>query len=99
LEFLLNKTYPGKKDELIWDMAGCNTAEQVEQVEKYIEVRRDRLVVAQIYGGLTSVLQVCDLIANKLLQQLIKERYYKRKTDFIRAEREREDCDQRRGST
>eukprot|EP00804_Cyclotella_cryptica_P009838 CCRYP_014149-RA/>CCRYP_014149-RA protein AED:0.04 eAED:-0.04 QI:0/-1/0/1/-1/1/1/0/248 len=86
LDILLDKTYPGKKVGLIWDMAGCNTA---EQVAKYIENRKDRLIVAQIYGGLTSVLQVCDLVANKLLKQLIKERYYKWKTDFICAEREK----------
>jgi hypothetical protein len=82
LDFLLDETYPGKKVGLIWDMAGCNTA---EQVAKYIENRKDRLIVAQIYGGLTLVLQVCDLVASKLLKQLNKERYYKWKTDFIRA--------------
>eukprot|EP00804_Cyclotella_cryptica_P007941 CCRYP_015999-RA/>CCRYP_015999-RA protein AED:0.04 eAED:-0.04 QI:0/-1/0/1/-1/1/1/0/248 len=86
LDFLLDKTYRCKKVGLIWDTAGCNTA---EQVAKYIENHKDRLIVAQIYGGLTSVLQFCDLVASKLLKQLIKERYYNWKTDFIRAEREK----------
>ncbi len=35
------------------------------------------------------MLKVCDLVANKLLKQLIKERYYKWKTDFICAEQEK----------
>jgi hypothetical protein len=54
-------------------MSGGNKAEQVAQ---YIENRKDRLVVAQtqIYGGFTSELQVCDLVANKFLK-LVEESF------------------------
>jgi hypothetical protein len=55
-------------------------------VQEFIEEHKDRIVAVGIKGGLTSVIQVCDLVANKDLKQLIKTHYHTWHTGFIREE-------------
>ena len=59
------------------------------RVQDYIAMRaaEGRLVYEDIDGGLTSVLQVCDLAANKEVKDLIKRGYLMYRTEFIRDER------------
>jgi len=53
-----------------------------------------RLAVGYIDGGLTSAIQVCDLVVNKDLKQMIVEDYYACRTALIRGEQifETDDC-------
>ena len=46
-------------------------------VAKYIKKRTEegRLVLEEIKGGLTSVMQVCDLTVNREIKSLIKKGY------------------------
>ena len=62
-----------------------------QKVQAYIneKVAEGRLVIGYINGGLTSVLQVCDLCANKQLKAIIKKLYLRWRNGFIRAEREK----------
>eukprot|EP00956_Cyclotella_meneghiniana_P024783 scaffold50391_cov37-Cyclotella_meneghiniana.AAC.1 len=88
LEFLL-EYYPREIIGLVWD--ACK-AHSTPLVLAFID-QHPRLVVVGIYGGLTSIIQVCDLIANKDLKQAIRKGYYKWRTNFIankKAEIERE---------
>ena len=61
------------------------------EVGDHIKKRTDegRLVVEFIDGGLTSILQVCDLTGNKQLKAMIKELYIDWRTAYIKAEREK----------
>ena len=88
LDWLLDVIHPGKKVGLSMDMAPQHRGGLVQQ---YIKRRHaeGRLVVGYIDGGLTSVLQVCDLAANKEFKALIKKGYLGFRTQFIRKERER----------
>ena len=72
LDHVLDVQYPGKKVAISMDMAPCQTG---ARVKKYIEDRTNEgpLVVMFIDGGLTSVLQVCDLAANKEFKDTIKK--------------------------
>ena len=72
LEFLM-VMYPNKKVGLIWNAA---TQHSTEKVLNFIAQHVDRLVMTELSGGLTSVIQVCDLVANKLLKQLMHDGYY-----------------------
>jgi hypothetical protein len=85
LEFLL-QCYTREVIGLVWD--AC-TAHNAPKVRAFIEQHKDRIIAVGIRGGLTSVIQVCDLVANKDLKQLIKTQYYLWRTDFIKGERER----------
>ncbi|KDO20540.1 hypothetical protein SPRG_13237 [Saprolegnia parasitica CBS 223.65] len=59
----LSELYEGERIGLIWDLA---TAHKGEKVLKFaVELG---IVVAFIPAGLTSILQVCDLIINKTLK-------------------------------
>ena len=62
-----------------------------QKTQAYISrrVAEGRLVIGYVDGGLTSVLQICDLCANKQLKALIKKLYLKWRAEFIKAERER----------
>ena len=80
LEFVL-QLYPNKKVGIIWDAAGCHGT---AKVLAFITQHQDRLVVVGISGGITSVIQVCDLVANKILKQLIRDSYYLWRTAHIR---------------
>jgi hypothetical protein len=85
-DWILNVQYPGKKVGISMDMAPCQTGAKVRQyiAEKTSE---GRLIVVFIDGGLTSVLQVCDLAANKEFKDNIKRLYLKYRTGFLWAER------------
>ena len=67
LEFLLDDLFPGKKVGLSMDHAPCHKA---KAVQAYINKMQDmgRLALEFIDGGLTSVIQVCDLDSNKPLK-------------------------------
>ena len=88
LQFLLDVLYPGKKVGLSMDKAPQHNA---EKVQVYIKKMYDegRLVLEFIDGGLTSVIQVCDLEGNKPLKVNIKRRYLKYRADYIKSERAR----------
>lgn len=83
LEHLL-ELYPGKKIGVIWDACRAHTT---PLVLRFLEEHSDRIVCVGISGGLTSVIQVCDLVANKDLKQFIKNRYYTWRTEFIKKKR------------
>jgi hypothetical protein len=68
---------------LVWD--AC-TAHSAPKVMAFLESNKDRIVAVGIKGGLTSVIQVCDLVANKDLKQLIKTQYYLWRTEFLKGE-------------
>lgn len=42
-----------------------------------------RLVIVVVPKGLTSVMQVCDLVINKLLKQFIKDQYYNWRSEYV----------------
>lgn len=72
LEWLQQQYEPDKKILLIWDHAPAHDS---EEVATYLAEHVDRLVVCLIPGGLTSVLQVCDLACNAQLKTLFKAHY------------------------
>ena len=86
LDFLLGEIYPGKKVGLSMDKAPQHNSALVQE---YIKKKYDegRLVVVFIHGGLTSVIQVCDLDANKPLKVNIKKRYLQYRAQYIKTER------------
>lgn len=45
------------------------------------------IVTALIPGGLTSVVQVCDLIINKTFKQILRDHYYAWRRAYIREKR------------
>ena len=59
------------------------------RVSEYVEKRtkEGRLVLGFINGGLTSILQVCDLVSNKESKTLIKKAYMKWRAEFLMADR------------
>ena len=73
-----------KKIGVIWDACRAHTT---PLVLRFLEEHSDRIVCVGISGGLTSVIQVCDLVANKDLKQFIKNRYYTWRTEFIKKKR------------
>jgi len=82
LKVLLHKMYPGKKVGLIWDYALQHYS--VEVMEYINEMKAaGRIVVKYIPKGVTSVMQVCDFIANKMIKQLIKQEYVKWRAEKI----------------
>ena len=85
-EWLLNVLYPQEKVGVSLDMAPCQTNKEVVD---YIKKKYDegRLVVGFINGGLTSVLQVCDLVANKEFKAQIKREYMRFRAEYLKAER------------
>ena len=85
-DWQLDVLYPGKKVGITLDMA---PAHQGGRVKAYIDRRtaEGRLVAEPIDGGLTSVLQICDLVANKEVKSLIQKGYLKYRKEFIKAER------------
>jgi len=74
--------YLRSKIGIVWD--AC-TAHNKDIVLAFIEEHEDRLCAAGINGGLTSVLQVADLVGNKDLKAMIKDRYYVWRTKYIHA--------------
>ena len=59
------------------------------RVSEYVKKRtkEGRLVLGFINGGLTSVIKVCDLVANKDFRALIKKAYMKWRAEFLMDER------------
>jgi hypothetical protein len=85
LEYLLEE-YPRGKIGLIWD---AFSAHDDPLVKAWLEEHKDRIVAVGITGGLTSVLQVCDLTCNKDLKAFIRNGYYSWRTTFIKAAKEK----------
>lgn len=69
LEYLAS-CYPGEKVGLIWDAASSHFSDQVK--EKAADLN---ITLGGIPPGCTSLIQVCDLIANKPIKQAFKTRY------------------------
>ena len=84
-DFILDVVHPGKKVGISIDMAPCQVN---SDVGRYINRRYEqgRLVVAYINGGLTSIIQVCDLDANKPLKIEIMKLYLRYRKECIEAE-------------
>ena len=74
--------HPGKKVRLTLDAAPCHLDKVVPD---YIKKRTDegRLVLEEIEGGLTSVMQVCNLAVNREIKNLIKKKYLVYRREFI----------------
>ena len=85
-DFILDVVYPDKKLGITMDMAPCH---RTGKVAAYIKRREaeGRLVLRFIEGGLTSVIQVADLIANKEFMAKVKAKCLKWRADYIKAER------------
>lgn len=66
----LSSCFPGEKIGLIWDAATSHLSEDVK--EKADELN---ITLGDIPAGCTSLIQICDLIANKPLKQAFKKRY------------------------
>ena len=86
LDFLFDVLHPGKKVGLSMDMA---PAHRSGDMQKYIDRKyaEGRLLVGYIDGGLTSVLQVCDLAANKEFKATITKLYLNYRSQFLKDER------------
>ena len=84
-DWVLDGLFPGIKVGMSMDMAPSHISGRVAAYfkQKYDE---GRLVVGFINGGLTSVLQVCDLVANKTFKAQ-KKLYLRFRDKFIKAER------------
>ena len=80
----LQQQFPGKKIGLIWDHAPAHTNSIVNQ---FLQLASTWLTAVLIPGGLTSVLQVCDLIINKVFKQFARNGYYSWRTRFIKEKR------------
>ena len=81
----LKDQFPGKKIGLIWDHAPAHTNGVVDQ---FLRDASSWLKTELIPGGLTSVLQVCDLIINKPFKQHVRNGYYRWRTTFVRQQRD-----------
>ena len=86
LEFIIVVVHPGKKVGLSMYMALDRYSGRVSD---YIEKRNKEghLVLGFINGGITSVLKVCDLVADKEFKALIKKACMKGRAEFLMTER------------
>ena len=66
----LRLCYPGEKIGLIWDAASSHFSDQVKEKAAELDI-----TMAGIPPGCTSLIQICDLIANKAIKQAFKKRY------------------------
>ena len=84
LLWLLEK-YPGKRIALIIDKAPCQTKNN-KKLAEFLKKKEEEgvLIIIYIDGGLTSVLQVCDLCVNKEIKRRIKAKYYDWRTHHVR---------------
>ncbi len=80
----LKDQFPNMQVGLIWDHAPAHINVEVSE---YLDGARDWLRTELIPGGLTSVLQVCDLIVNKDLKNYIRDGYYRWRTQFVKDKR------------
>lgn len=74
----LRELFPDEKVGLIWDAASSHFSEEVKEKATSLGI-----TLGGIPPGCTSLLQVCDLIANKPIKQAFKKRYvsWKMKVD------------------
>ena len=67
-----------------------DTPSEVDKDDRELRPRRrtdkGRLVLEEIHGGLTSIMQVCGLAVNREIKNLIKRKYLVYRREFIRAE-------------
>lgn len=56
-------------------------------VAQFIVVNTSWLKIEMIPGGLTSVLQICDLIINKVFKQNVRDLYYTWRAQHVRSQR------------
>ena len=68
--YWLAACYPGEKIGLIWDFAAAHKSAEVLEHAWSLNI-----VVCFIPAGLSSILQVCDLLVNKSLKQYFKKQY------------------------
>ena len=66
----LHSCFPNEKIGLIWDHAAAHKSDQI-----LLHAREIGITVAFIPAGMTSILQVCDLVINKPLKAAFKRRY------------------------
>ncbi len=64
------------------DHASCHTNKDVAPYLKFL-AQEGRLFVFLIPGGLTSVLQACDLLLNALIKKLLKALYEKWRDEYV----------------
>ena len=62
----------GTKIGLIWDHAPAHDS---AEVQAFLHENREWLVTGLIPGGMTSILQVCDVAANHDLKVLMRQWY------------------------
>lgn len=86
LKFLCFELYKDTKVGLIWDHAPQHISNEVNEYIKYLE-NLGLLVIMYVPKGLTSIMQVCDLVCNKLLKQFIKDEYYKWRREYLMVKR------------
>jgi len=48
-----------------------------------VEEHSDRLCIGDLYGGLTSIIQICGLIANKDFKHFIRNKHFLWRTKFV----------------
>ena len=72
------------KVDRIWDHASAHTNTKVSE---FLEGVRDWLKIELIPVGLTSVLQICDLIINKVFKQYFRYDYCNWRTQFVKDKR------------
>ena len=66
----LRSCYPGERLGLIWDAASSHFSDDVKE-----KAEQSGITLAGIPPGCTSLIQVCDLIANKPIKQAFKKKY------------------------
>jgi hypothetical protein len=78
LTFLI-RLFPGKTIGLVWDRSHTHYGEYVDQwIETHNEINpNNRIIVAFIEGGMTSIMQVPDICVNKPLKQHVRTLYCK----------------------
>ena len=85
LKVLLHKMHPGKKAGFAWDYASQHHSAEVMEFANEMKAA-GRVVVKHIPKGVASVMQVCDLRANKTIKQLIKQEHVKWRAERIAEE-------------
>ena len=86
LDFFLDVVHPGNKVGLSMNTAPDHRSGRNSEYAKK-RTNEVRLVLGYINGGINSVLQVCDLVANKEFKALIKKACMKGRAEFLMTER------------
>ena len=85
LRWLKAQFPPNTKVGLIWDHAPAHDS---AEVSAWLDANTHWLTVMLIPGGMTSIVQVCDVAANAQLKKLIRKWYMKWRTGEIKRLRE-----------